>query len=282
MQTLDDVDFTVLAATSIFSDLMEVCPPAETCRDAFERMSRATVRMGSKGFASQAVGGGSLTASAKSLASTTNSSRAAPQSVQLAPVQRAQRPTRRPTFDMDLSDLYQSPPSQQTQLNPPPRQRSYQSTQSLTTQSEQYQSHPGYPQAYTGYDQTAQQQQYYMAQSPQSAGSAAPPAFTPPTHSEQQQHGLTDMSLDFLDFATNPTNNMNQDADMSNPDGSNAPSLNQFTGPFNLNELQGTGINLGGFGMEADYLRDLTTDGSGYDLMDGYWFGMSGGGNSGI
>ena len=69
---------------------------------------------------------------------------------------------------------------------------------------------------------------------------------------------------------------------MSNPDGSNAPPLNQFTGPFNTNDLQGTGINLGGFGMEADYLRDLTTDGSGYDLMDGYWFGMSGGGNSGI
>lgn len=90
---------------------MEVCPPAETCRDAFERMSRATVRMGSKGFASQTVGGGSLTASAKSLSSTTNPNRAAPQSVQLAPVQRAQRPTRRPTFDMDLSDLYQSPPA---------------------------------------------------------------------------------------------------------------------------------------------------------------------------
>lgn len=262
---------------------MEVCPPAETCRDAFERMSRATVRMGSKGFASQAVGGGSLTASAKSLASTTKTNRAAPQNVQLAPVQRSQRPTRRPTFDMDLSDLYQSPPSQPAQLNTPPRQRAYQPTQSLTTPSEQYQSHPQYPQAYGGYDQTAQQQQqYYMAQSPQSAGSAAPPAFTSPTHSDHQQQSLTDMSLDFLDFATNPTNNMNQDADMSNPDSGNAPSLNQFAGPFNLSELQGTGINLGGFGMDADYLRDLTTDGSGYDLMDGYWFGMSGGGNSGI
>ena len=90
------------------------------------------------------------------------------------------------------------------------------------------------------------------------------------------------MSLDFLEFAANPTSNMNQDADMSNPDGSNASSYNQFTGPFNMNDLQGTGINLGGFGMEADYFRDLTTDGSGYDLMDGYWFGMSGGGNSGI
>lgn len=281
---MDDVDFTVLAATSILSDLMEVCPPAETCRDAFERMSRATVRMGSKGFASQAVGGVSLTAPTRSLSSTTNNTnRPGAQNAQLASAQRAQqaqRPTRRaPTFDMDLSDLYQSPPNQQSHLLP--RQRSYQSTQAVAAQPEQYQSNTGYPQAYTGYEQTAQQQQqqYYMAQSPQSAGSA-PPNFASPTHSEQ--HGLTDLSLDFLDFAN--SNNINQDTDMNNPDGSatlnNHPGLG--SGLFNPNDMQGTGINLAGFGLEADYLRDLTTDGSGYDLMDGYWFGMSGGGNSGI
>ncbi|KAL8952606.1 MAG: hypothetical protein Q9222_001480 [Ikaeria aurantiellina] len=45
MQTLDDVDFTVLAATSVLGDLIDKCPPAESCRDAFERMSRATVKM---------------------------------------------------------------------------------------------------------------------------------------------------------------------------------------------------------------------------------------------
>ncbi|KAL2411309.1 Positive regulator of purine utilization [Exophiala dermatitidis] len=43
--TLDDFDFTVLAATSVLGDLMEKCPPAEACRDAFERMSKATVQM---------------------------------------------------------------------------------------------------------------------------------------------------------------------------------------------------------------------------------------------
>ena len=44
-QTLDDVDFTVLAATSVLGDLMDKCPPAEACRDAFDRMSKATVQM---------------------------------------------------------------------------------------------------------------------------------------------------------------------------------------------------------------------------------------------
>lgn len=45
VQTLDDVDFTVLAATSVLGDLIDKCPPAEACRDAFDRMSKATVKM---------------------------------------------------------------------------------------------------------------------------------------------------------------------------------------------------------------------------------------------
>ncbi|EGE79996.1 purine utilization positive regulator [Blastomyces dermatitidis ATCC 18188] len=54
--TLDEVDFTILAATSVLGDLMEKCPPAEACRDAFERMSKATVQMclSTTGFGSDA------------------------------------------------------------------------------------------------------------------------------------------------------------------------------------------------------------------------------------
>jgi hypothetical protein len=43
--TLDDVDFTVLIATSVLQDLIDKCPPAEACRDAFLRMSKATISM---------------------------------------------------------------------------------------------------------------------------------------------------------------------------------------------------------------------------------------------
>lgn len=55
--TLDDVDFTVMAATSVLGDLMDKCPPAEACRDAFDRMSEATVKMcqSTTGFGSRAV-----------------------------------------------------------------------------------------------------------------------------------------------------------------------------------------------------------------------------------
>ena len=54
-QTLEDVDFTVLAGTSVLNDLTEKCPPAEACRDAFDRMSKATIKMcqSTTGFGSQ-------------------------------------------------------------------------------------------------------------------------------------------------------------------------------------------------------------------------------------
>ena len=42
---MDDVDFTVLAAKSVFSDMIDKCPPAETCRDAFDRTAKATIKM---------------------------------------------------------------------------------------------------------------------------------------------------------------------------------------------------------------------------------------------
>ncbi len=45
LQTGEEVDFTILAATSVFSNLIEKCPPAEACRDAFERTAKATIKM---------------------------------------------------------------------------------------------------------------------------------------------------------------------------------------------------------------------------------------------
>lgn len=50
------MDFTVLSATSVLEDLADKCPPAEACRDAFDRMSKATVKMclNTTGFGSRA------------------------------------------------------------------------------------------------------------------------------------------------------------------------------------------------------------------------------------
>ncbi|KAI3331517.1 hypothetical protein HD806DRAFT_529302 [Xylariaceae sp. AK1471] len=43
--TMDEVDFTILAATSVLTDLIDKCPPAEACRDAFDRTAKATIKM---------------------------------------------------------------------------------------------------------------------------------------------------------------------------------------------------------------------------------------------
>ncbi|KAI9672091.1 MAG: Fungal specific transcription factor [Alyxoria varia] len=50
--SLDSVDFTVLAGTSVLEDLSKVCPPARACRDAFSRMSKVTIQicMSTTGF----------------------------------------------------------------------------------------------------------------------------------------------------------------------------------------------------------------------------------------
>lgn len=42
---LVDVEYTVHAAISVLADLVEKCPPAEACKDAFDRMSKATIKM---------------------------------------------------------------------------------------------------------------------------------------------------------------------------------------------------------------------------------------------
>lgn len=42
---MDEVDFTILAATSVFTDLISKCPPAEACREAFDRTAKATIKM---------------------------------------------------------------------------------------------------------------------------------------------------------------------------------------------------------------------------------------------
>ena len=53
---MDEVDFTILAAKSVFTDMIDKCPPAEACRDAFDRTARATIKMANVngGFGSQA------------------------------------------------------------------------------------------------------------------------------------------------------------------------------------------------------------------------------------
>ena len=104
-QTMDEVDFTILAATSVLGDLIEKCPPAEACRDAFDRMSKATVQMcmSTTGFSSSAQGLNSRQHHQSSASPndyfTKNSSRRQSR----GPGPGSGRP--KPQFDMGLNDL---------------------------------------------------------------------------------------------------------------------------------------------------------------------------------
>lgn len=42
--SVEDVDLTVLAATSVLNDLVEKCPHAAACRDAIQNMSKTTLK----------------------------------------------------------------------------------------------------------------------------------------------------------------------------------------------------------------------------------------------
>lgn len=299
-QTLDDVDFTVLAATSVLGDLMEKCPPAEACRDAFERMSRATVQMclSTTGFGSQADAAGPrlgaplrlwppVSHSGNSKAQRT--SRTENRSSQMSVAQRQHSQPRHarppPKFDMNLEGLFtdQTPTSQDLPAGGRRRsnrseQSSYPVQQAVSLQPEQpheqYASNVPYMQPYGGYDRSPpQQQQFLYANSPQSISSGgAPQGYTPPQNPEQES--LAPISLDFLDFGTGSGQNAETSSDGN-------PTFNSMSMPSFGQGTQGTGLNLG-FGMEVDYQHDWS-EGGGYDLFDGFFFGGSGSGaNTGV
>lgn len=102
--TLDDFDFTVLAATSVLSDLTTKCQPAEACRDALERMSKMTLQMC---MSSPGLGFGIREEPSRTVPDcVARPARGAQQTSRLRPTMRpiAIRPP--PRFDMDLGDLF--------------------------------------------------------------------------------------------------------------------------------------------------------------------------------
>lgn len=99
---MDEVDFTVLAAKSVFTDMIDKCPPAETCRDAFDRTARATIKMASSkgGFGPQAQ---------PVRRQRTNTINRAPKSDSSTPSRHRNHQDAPFQFDLSLSDTLSSP-----------------------------------------------------------------------------------------------------------------------------------------------------------------------------
>lgn len=102
--TLVDVEYTVQAATSVLADLVEKCPPAHACKDAFDRMSKATIKMSlsTTGF-KPSLSGHLARSMQQDYKSSPNPQATKSEVAQVASI----RPTRPPPqFDMNLRDLF--------------------------------------------------------------------------------------------------------------------------------------------------------------------------------
>jgi len=274
--TADEVELTVLSATSVLGDLVQMCPPAEAYRGAFERMSRATVQMctSTGGFGTAPdlarMCPRALAQPAANVPASNVSRSLMEYRPSLVNVPSQQQPqschSRQPqSYETNLGNLFtdqcQSPTSarQRSQGQPIPIFSPEQPPGSFQ--------HTPYMQSY-GMPQ--QQQQYYYPNSPQSVSSGSGPLnYGASQNAEQDGLGTTD--LDLLDFSLVTGQNT-----ISGPDGSHNHN------PLTLSPLvqgldQSTGVDLG-FGMAFDFQHDWS-EGGGYNLLDDYFFGGANGGN---
>ncbi|KAJ5131368.1 uncharacterized protein N7515_007407 [Penicillium bovifimosum] len=281
--TLDEVDFTVLAATSVLGDLMQKCPPAEACRDAFERMSKATVQMclSTTGFGAQ-VDMSRVHAASNAGNPLYNQGRQ-PMDQQRTGQDQGRRATQTrpsrpiPKFDMNLADLFSDSNPLTDQSRPVVRSGlpSYQ-PESLGPNRPADQSGQSYRNSmdyYLKYENSNSPQppQFYYSNSPQRSGSPSGNTHDMPSVGSEAPQG---MSLDFLDFGTGEVQGQgNLEGD------GNADYDIMSVPPYGQNLGQNVGIDLG-FGMAMDFQHDWSENPN-YDLLEGYFFGGSGAGPSG-
>ncbi|KAF4152725.1 hypothetical protein CNMCM8927_000504 [Aspergillus lentulus] len=295
--TLDEVDFTVLAATSVLGDLMHKCPPAEACRDAFERMSKATVQMSlsTTGFGSQVDLSRIRTASQQHHTGYTGPTRSSGRSgfnqrQRFSHVTRRQTQVRQsrplPKFDMNLGDLFNDPgpvpdhagSGTRKPVQTYPMRAEYPESSTPNFGSDlPPRPHPQRTPSmeyYGGYENPVspqtQQQQYFYSNSPQHSVSSSGAAPNAGQHqfSPADQESAAGISLDFLDFdSTGAENTLSLGSD-GNPEYnvSAVPSLGHGAG-------HSVGIDLG-FGMAVDFQHDWSENAN-YDMLEGYFFGGS-------
>ncbi|KAJ5551858.1 hypothetical protein N7461_006556 [Penicillium sp. DV-2018c] len=288
--TLDEVDFTVLAATSVLGDLMQKCPPAEACRDAFERMSKATVQMclSTTGFGSQvdmsrihaASNAGNPLHHNQERQSMDHRQQTGQNQGRRATQTRPSRPI--PKFDMNLADLFSdstpladhSRPDIRSGLPPYSQAESLGPSFSADQPGQSYRPSMDYYLKYESPNSPQPPPQFYYSNSPQQTGS--PSNNTHNTHdmgsagSEAPQA----MSLDFLEFGAGDA------PGQGNLEGDANPDFDMMAMPsYGQNLGQDVGIDLG-FGMAMDFQHDWSENPN-YDLLEGYFFGGSGAGPSG-
>lgn len=297
LQTLDEVDFTVLAATSVLGDLFHKCPPAEACREAFERMSKATIKMSlsTTGFGSQldmtrihtaSHAGSSLHPSRTQQQSMDQRQRTGQGQARRTTHTRTSRPV--PMFDRNLNDLFNDNTllTDQSRADSRPGGPSYPVRHEYADSSTAgFGEHGTQP-----YAQHTPSMEYFLQNenpgSPPPAplffyGNSAQQSGSPGNVSDSASHAVapaepeaqSGISLDFLDLGSG--------------DAGIQPGIDDASAEYNLMSMPSLGHNLGqnvgidlGFGMAVDFQHDWSENAN-YDLLEGYFFGGSGPGASG-
>jgi len=294
----------VLAATSVLGDLIEKCPPAEACRDAFDRMSKATIQMcmSTTGFGPQALRATqSMHAPAQqpvspstgytSASASDADARSDADMTGYAPTNyfaQGRRPI--PRFDMNLKDLFSENETDKRSLSrisnqlgnmrpPQPPQQVKQEPQQLQPFatdlkiSPQMRAHPSLP----------QQQSSFFAQAQAQPMSSPFPTSTTPSLSPS----LTQTQSPYALSNQIPYNSFAQNIASTYPDFGGFSDLD-FLDSFPIQGAGGMGVGEGanvggvqdlGFGMDfGDGTHDWS-DGNGFELLGGFFFGGSGSGN---
>ncbi|KAF3051752.1 Fungal specific transcription factor [Didymella keratinophila] len=301
-RSLDDVDFTVLAATSVLGDLIDKCPPAEACRDAFDRMSKATIQMcmSTTGFGPQALRAlppsqqrypqtsHSPTTTYTSASDTDGQSSADMQGYSRNtsyfsqhPQQRTRKPV--PRFDMNLKDLFSEDETdrrsfsrvsnQVNTMRPPPTPMKPENGLQFTADlkiSPQLRTH-GFGFAQNQTMPSPQQQQSFSSTTP----TLSPPISQSPPQPIPSPYQMS-ATLPYQAYAQSqsmssayPDLGFHNDLDFLD----SFPVQGSASSMVDGAATQDVGIGFGmGFG---DGTHDWS-DGNGLDLFDGFFFGPGG------
>jgi hypothetical protein len=290
---MDEVDFTILAATSVLGDLIEKCPPAEACRDAFDRMSKATVQMcmSTTGF-----GASSSLSTRRRSHSQSHQQQYHNQSTetdyfskqyqrQSRGPQNSSRP--KPQFDMGLNDLLGSPPNSnstmQTSQPPPfgrPDSQNSMGAPSNTSGGVKMEFEP-YSTSATPATITGPVRQNTSNSNSQTLGNSPSDYAISPPLSALDTSAIDPSLLPSPQTAFSAPGTYGSSvygADMQFPF-QNAPGMDFLQGGWDGNGLDGGGGWNGdlGMGMGWDGGAGDHGEGGGVDLFDGFFFGGTGG-----
>ena len=290
--TLDSFDFTVLAATSVLGDLMEKCPPAEACRDAFERMSKATVQMClcTPGFGFS--GDNNSRTSVKrepsfsepTLMEGLSRNISGKEYAAIAPrPEKHRRPP--PNFDMDLRQLFPEdlnigPRPSAAVPKKPQRPQEFARPQATAKQQTKSGSQPTPVPSYSANRNNDSSSRISSAFTTQAPLQQTSPSLSTSSYNPLQTYDTHISNNDIMDFSSTVDTsavhqpNLPEDLDYMNNsyDFTALTSQDQSGSPLYPLDL-GFGPGVMGF----DYSHDWS-DGQQYDLFDGFFFGNTGGG----